>query len=197
MELMAKIIYRMYNLIITLLAIPFSFLFIVSGKLATYANAYSEISLIAAKIPFLFGQKIRYYYYKATLKHLGKKVVFRYGCFCQYNNASIGDRVLFGYYNAIGEVNMGNDIVVGGFVNFISGTTQHSFDDPNQTISNQKAAGRSMISIGSDVWIGSNSVIAANIGNRCVIGAGSVLVKPADDKSVYAGNPARLIKEIS
>lgn len=185
-----------YILFVTLTALPISFLFIIGGILSKYFDAYSDVSILASKIPFLFGQIVRYYYYKATLKHLGKRVIFKYGSFCQYHSASIGDRVIIGYYNAIGEVHMGNDIVVGGFVNLISGTKQHSFADPTKTIYAQISSGRSLITIGSDVWIGSNSVIMANIGTRCVIGAGSVLVRAADDNSVYAGNPAKLIKQI-
>lgn len=189
-------IFFLYNLIVSSLALPFALILIVMGKLADYASSYSEVSLVASKIPFLFGQKIRFYYYKATLKHLGERVVFMYGSFCQYTSASIGDRVHIGYYNALGDVIIGNDVIVGGFVNFISGTNQHSYKDPTKKISAQKATGRSTISIGSDVWIGSNSVIAASIGDRCVIGAGSVLVKAAEGQSIYAGNPAKLIKKI-
>ena len=91
---------------------------------------------------------------------------------------------------------MGDDIVIGGYVNFISGNNQHSFENPNEKISNQKAVGRKMISIGSDVWIGSNAIIASNIGTRCVIGAGSLLVKPAASYGVYGGNPAKILKKI-
>lgn len=196
MKSILRIIRNLYILIISLLALPIAIPFIIGGKLAIYCGAYSEMSLLASKLPFLFGQKVRYFYYKATLRHLGKNVTFKYGSFCQYHTASIGDRVLIGYYNAIGEVDMGSDIVIGGFVNFISGTNQHSFEDETQKISTQKAGGRSMITIGSDVWIGSNAVIAASVGTRCVIGAGSVLVKATEDKCVYAGNPARLIKQI-
>ncbi|WP_343530400.1 acyltransferase [Pedobacter sp.] len=196
MKMLKNIILFSYNLIVSLIALPFAVILILMGKLAIYASSYSEVSLIASKIPFLLGQKIRFYYYKATLNHLGEKVVFMYGSFCQYPNASIGDRVHIGYYNAIGDVIIGNDVIVGGFVNFISGTNQHSYEDPTQKISIQKAAGRSTINIGSDVWIGSNAVIAASIGDRCVIGAGSVLVKSAEEHSIYAGNPAKLIKKI-
>jgi acetyltransferase-like isoleucine patch superfamily enzyme len=196
MKFIIKVIKNCYGLIITLLALPFALLFIVFGKIAIIAGTYSDVSLIASKFPFLFGQKIRYYYYKATLKHLGKNVVFMYGSFCQYPTAIIGDRVLFGYYNTIGEVNMGNDIIIGGFVNFLSGTKQHSFEDHSKPIANQKAIGRITISIGSDVWIGSNSAIAANVGTRCIIGMGSVVVKSTENGGVYGGNPAKLIKQI-
>jgi len=193
---MKKTIRNLYILIVSIAAFPFAIVFIIAGKVAAYVGAYSEISILASKIPFIFGQRVRYFYYKATLAALGKQVVFKYGSFCQYPSARIGDRVLFGYYNAIGEIDMGDDVVIGGFVNFISGTTQHSFEDENLPIGSQKAAGRSMITIGSDVWIGSNAVIAASIGSRCVIGAGSVLVKNAENWSIYAGNPAKFIKQI-
>ncbi len=53
-----------------------------------------------------------------------------------------------------------------------------------------------MITVGSEVWIGSNCVIANDISNRCVIGVGSVLIKKAEDYGVYAGNPEKLIKKI-
>lgn len=196
MKFLIKSVKYSYNLLINLLVFPFALFFVIFGKIAIIAGVYSDVSLIASKFPFFFGQRLRYYYYKGTLKHLGKNVTFMYGSFCQYHTATIGDRVLFGYYNTIGEVKMGNDIIIGGFVNFLSGTKQHSFEDEGQTIANQKAEGRQTINIGSDVWIGSNSVIAANIGNRCIIGAGSVLVKLTEDQSVYAGNPAKLIKKI-
>ncbi len=187
---------NIYIFLISIFALLFALIFILIGKLSIFFGAYSDVSLVLSRIPFLFGEKARFFYYKATLKHLGKDVIFKYGSFCQYPSAIIGDRVLFGYFNAIGEVQMGNDIVIGGFVNFISGTNQHSFSDPSITINKQKAKGRSRVYIGSDVWIGSNVVIASNIGDRCVIGAGSVVVKEVESFSVYAGNPAKLIKKI-
>jgi virginiamycin A acetyltransferase len=193
---MIKLAYRFYVLIISMFAFPVALFFIVFGWLAILLNAYKDVSILVSKIPFIYGQSVRYFYYKATLKSLGKNVIFNYGTFCQYRNVVIGNRILFGYFNTIGEVQMGDDIVIGGYVNFISGTNQHSFENPNEKISNQKAVGRKMISIGSDVWIGSNAIIASDIGTRCVIGAGSLLVKPAESYGVYGGNPAKILKKI-
>lgn len=51
------------------------------------------------------------------------------------------------------------------------------------------------ISIGDDVFVGVNSIIlpGVDIGNRCVIGAGSVVTRSIPDGSVAVGVPARVI----
>lgn len=178
------------------LAVPTAIPFIILGWLAILCDRYSEVSLVVSKIPLHLGEYVRYYYYKFTLRELGKDVTFKYGSFCQYNNTRIGSEVLIGYYTALGEVSIGDNVVVGGFVNFLSGTEQHSYADPSKPIRSQMAPGRKMINIGSDVWIGSNAVIAANIGRRCIIGAGCILVRDAESHSIYAGNPSKLVKKI-
>lgn len=55
------------------------------------------------------------------------------------------------------------------------------------------------VTIGSDCWIGGNVVICpgVTIGRGCVIGAGSVVTKDIPDNVIAAGNPCRVIREIT
>jgi acetyltransferase-like isoleucine patch superfamily enzyme len=178
------------------LALLSSLFFIPLGWIAHTNKSFISVAIILSKVPLYFGEKLRYFFYKLSLAQLGDEVIFKYGSFCNYRKTLIGDRVLIGYYNSLGEVNIGDDVVLGGFVNILSGTEQHSFKDLSKPIATQPAKGRRMITIGSDVWIGSNSVICNDVGNRCVIGAGSVVVKKVEDQTLVAGNPARMIKKI-
>jgi maltose O-acetyltransferase len=52
------------------------------------------------------------------------------------------------------------------------------------------------VSIGDDCWIGGSVMIrpGVTIGDRCVIGAGSVVTKDVPDDTVAAGNPAKPIR---
>ena len=54
------------------------------------------------------------------------------------------------------------------------------------------------VSIGHDVWIGGGAIIfpGVTIGDRSVIGAGSVVVHDVSAAKVVASNPARIIREL-
>ena len=55
------------------------------------------------------------------------------------------------------------------------------------------------ITIGDNVWIGAGAIIlpGVNIGSNTVIGAGAVVTKDIPDGVVAAGNPCRILKEIT
>lgn len=55
------------------------------------------------------------------------------------------------------------------------------------------------VTIGDNVWLGGNTVVCpgVHIGNNVVIGAGSVVTKDIPDNVIAAGNPCRVIREIT
>jgi acetyltransferase-like isoleucine patch superfamily enzyme len=73
--------------------------------------------------------------------------------------------------------------------------------EPKFRMPNQKKACFEMdkdIIIEENVWIGMNTVIlkGVKIGKNSIVGAGSIVTKDIDENSIYAGNPARKIRNI-
>jgi acetyltransferase-like isoleucine patch superfamily enzyme len=54
------------------------------------------------------------------------------------------------------------------------------------------------IIIGDDVFIGANVIIlkGVTIGNKSIVGAGSVVTKDIPDNQIWAGNPAKFIRNL-
>lgn len=54
------------------------------------------------------------------------------------------------------------------------------------------------IKVGNDVYFGLNVTVlpGVTIGNRCIIGTGSIVTKDIPDNSVVVGSPARVIKTV-
>ncbi len=109
--------------------------------------------------------------------HLGKRVFFNFNCVvldvCQ---VTIGDYTLFGpavqIYTAMHPMNA-------------ELRRQQEFAKP--------------IEIGGDVWVGGGAIICpgVKIGSRSVIGAGSVVTRDIPDGVFAAGNPCRVVREIT
>ena len=55
------------------------------------------------------------------------------------------------------------------------------------------------VTIGNNVWVGGNTVIlpGVHIGDNVVIGAGSVVTRDIPANTIAAGNPCRVLREIT
>jgi len=74
----------------------------------------------------------------------------------------------------------------------------HRFDDPDRPITWQGFTTKGPTRLGDNVWCGANVVVTSGvtIGNRCVIGANSVVSSDIPPFSVAAGAPARVLRTI-
>jgi acetyltransferase-like isoleucine patch superfamily enzyme len=80
---------------------------------------------------------------------------------------------------------------------FISDAS-HRFDDPNVPVPWQGFTSKGPTRLGDNVWCGANAVITSGvtIGERCVIGANSVVTRDVPAFSVAVGVPAKVIAEV-
>ncbi|QKD13837.1 acyltransferase [Mesorhizobium sp. NZP2077] len=88
------------------------------------------------------------------------------------------------------RVSIGKNCLIGDCV-VIQDSNYHEIDEGSGV--KTKA-----VLIGDNVWIGRNSIIlpGVELGDHSVIGAGSVVTKSVPARSLVAGNPARILREV-
>lgn len=106
-------------------------------------------------------------------------------------NTRIGDNSKIQSHTFICEyVTVGRDCFIGHGVMFANDMFREG--KPN---ADRESWGR--ITIGNNVSIGSGAtILAVSICDGVVIGAGSVVTRAIEEKGVYAGNPARLLRRL-
>ena len=74
----------------------------------------------------------------------------------------------------------------------------HRFDDPDRPVPWQGFTTKGPTRVGDNVWCGANVVITSGvtIGERCVIGANSVVTRDLPPRSIAAGVPAKILSEV-
>jgi len=74
----------------------------------------------------------------------------------------------------------------------------HRYDDPSLPVTWQGFDSKGPVSIGSNCWFGVNCAVTSGvtIGERCVIGANSVVTGDLPPRSIAAGAPAKVIREV-
>jgi acetyltransferase-like isoleucine patch superfamily enzyme len=75
----------------------------------------------------------------------------------------------------------------------------HRFDDPDTPITWQGFESKGPTRIGDNVWLGAHVVVTSGvtIGERCVVGANSVVTQDIPPFSIAAGVPAKVLRTVS
>jgi acetyltransferase-like isoleucine patch superfamily enzyme len=74
----------------------------------------------------------------------------------------------------------------------------HRYDDPDKPVPWQGFTTKGPTRVGDNVWCGANVVITSGVtvGERCVIGANSVVTQNLPPFSIVFGAPARVVKRL-
>lgn len=117
---------------------------------------------------------------------------------CDYGwNIEVGNRFFANYNLVILDV---GKVVIGENVQLAPNVAIYTAGHPIHPDSRNSGYEYGIpITIGDNVWIGGNTVIlpGVTVGSNTVIGAGSVVSKNIPDYVVAAGNPCRVIREIT
>lgn len=118
--------------------------------------------------------------------------------YCDYgSNIYTGNKVFFNFNCVVLDVmkvTIGDRTLFGPNVQIYAATHPNDYQERGSGVEFAKP-----ITIGEDVWVGGSAIICpgVTIGDRTIIGAGSVVTKDIPSDVFAAGNPCRVIRKNS
>ena len=117
--------------------------------------------------------------------------------YCDYGcNITLGSKVFFNFNCVIldpAPVTIGNNVLFGPAVQIYAATHPLNASERRTWFECARS-----VEIGSDVWMGGGAIVCpgVRIGDRSVIGAGSVVTRDIPNDVIAAGNPCRVIRHL-
>jgi acetyltransferase-like isoleucine patch superfamily enzyme len=146
-----------------------------------------------ASMPGLRGEYLRRAFLARTLQRCHATSTICFGTVLSKADTIIDEHVYVGPGCHLGLVHLEPDVLLAAGVHIPSGGHIHGTADSDVPIRDQPGSIR-RVRVGAGSWVGSASVILADVGRNCVIGAGSVVTRPIPDSVVAAGVPARVVR---
>jgi maltose O-acetyltransferase len=142
------------------------------------------------------GRRLRREVLKLLGSHFGYGTFIKGGGYIYGSGLTTGSQCFINrncYFDLTGPITLGNNIVVGHGVTFI--TAEHQIGDATRRAG--PAIGRE-ITIADGAWIGANVTIlpGIKIHEGSIIAAGAVVTKDVRPHIIVAGTPARVIREL-
>ena len=134
---------------------------------------------------------------KELIPNAGEGLWLQPPFYCDYGyNMRVGERVFFNFNCVVLDVSLvtiGSRTLFGPNVQIYTATHPMNHEERASGVEYAKP-----IVIGEDVWVGGSAVICpgVTIGDRAVIGAGSVVTKDIPSDVFAAGNPCRVIRSL-
>lgn len=134
---------------------------------------------------------------KKLIPNKEKNVFIQTPFYCDYGtNIELGESVYFNFNCVILDVMkvyIGSRTLIGPNVQIYTATHPINYKERASGLEFAKA-----ISIGEDVWLGGGVIVCPGItiGDRTVIGAGSVVTKDIPSDVFAAGNPCKVLRKL-
>lgn len=135
---------------------------------------------------------------RQIIGQMGKNCLINQPFHCDYgSHITVGDNFFANYNCVILDV---AKVEIGSNVFFAPNVAVYTAGHPiHHEARNSLYEYGIPVKIGNNVWVGGNSVIlpGVTVGDNTVIGAGSVVTKDLPANVIAAGNPCRIIREIT
>jgi virginiamycin A acetyltransferase len=167
----------------------------IEARFSERGDVFSMFGQAVGLVPGLPGNWLRRAFYRLTLDHCAADCEIGFMTWFSSRHARIGPRVYIGPLGVIGDAVIGEGCLIATRVSILSGKRQHGFADDGTLLpfTRDRAA---VVTIGRNTWIGEGAIVMADIGERCIVAAGSVVSGPVPPGQVAGGNPARFIREV-
>lgn len=158
------------------------------GKQAAFRASSEYMSLV----PGTLGVYLRFAFYRQVLAQCGDDTCVSFGTVFSHPTMKIGKSVYVGNFCSVGDVTLGDDVLLASNVSIMNGSKQHGTERLDIPVREQPGVFEP-VTIGCDTWVGERAVVSANIGKHCIVGAGAVVTKPVPDYAIVVGVPAKVI----
>jgi acetyltransferase-like isoleucine patch superfamily enzyme len=185
---------HLFVVVAAILTSPFWLIAWLEAAVSTKDGVFKSCAEFLSLFPGKPGIFLRRGYYGMCLEQFSTDCHIGFGTLFAHPQVRIGRGVYIGDRCTLGRVHIDDHATLGSNVDVLSGRRQHHFDLLTVPIQEQGGVFE-QVTIGRNTWVGNSSVIMADLGEDCVIGAGSVVVRPIPPRSVAAGNPATVKKE--
>ena len=134
---------------------------------------------------------------RALIPNQGENCSIKPPFLCDYGEFIILGSNFFANYGCKfvdgGAITFGNDVLVGPGCTFV--TVNHAIE-PERRLGGVMQC--KPITVGNNVWFGAEVTVCpgVTIGDNCVIGAGSVVVRDIPANTVAAGNPCKVVRRV-
>jgi acetyltransferase-like isoleucine patch superfamily enzyme len=176
----------------TLIMLPFVAVFKANCFAFGAERAFPGWSQAFSLVPGLSGVYLRRAFYRQVFRQFGSGASVSFGTVFSHSDCSIGQDAYIGLFCCLGEVTVGDDVLIGSHVSITNGSAQHGIARLDIPVREQSGVWPH-VTIGADSWIGDRAVIMADVGTHCVIGAGAVVTKSIPEFAIAVGVPAKII----
>ena len=176
-----------------MLTFPVFLTFLLLGRITSIDGAFQGFSQMLSLIPGKIGVYFRAAFYRLACTDTSDDISVGFLTVLSHQDTTIQQGVYIGPQCNIGKCFIGENTLIGSGVHILSGSQQHNFVSTLIPIKDQEGIFLK-VSIGSDCWLGNQSLVMTNLAGKTIVAAGSVVTTSSRSGDILAGNPAKPLK---